>query len=261
MKKIFLTYCDYPQNHEKRLLYEKYTKPRFLEYCRIHDFIFVEIKENCAAPYNLGFAKVFWIQQHWDEFKTGDIITYADIDCCIMDATKPFVFDKHFAITMESTGVLCMGGLWSLQIGMWSNIFINEMCSIQRQAENKDLQSWNTWHENDAVYHVLGLNWGEGWNKMGTRYNTPFSQSVLFDYVEFLPANYGCTYQNEDVDWTKNNHKLGDQSDPDWIYKIVSQYAVPDRHCNFDEIIVRHLSAGTMALPWANRYYNTKMKT
>jgi hypothetical protein len=259
MRKILITYCDYPDGNIKRIFYEKYTKPRFVEYCKIHDFEFIEIKQNCANPYNLGFAKVFWIKQHWDEFKNGDVISYMDIDCCIVNATKPAIFEKDFSIVQESTGVLCMGGTWSIRISDWSKLFINEMCSLERQRINKDLGSWNVWHENDAIYHVLGLNWGEPMDKMGTRNTTPFSQSLLFNYVGILPSEWGNTYNPEDVDWTQNKFALNDQNDPDWIYKIIAQYAVLERSLSIDKTIVRHLSAGTMFLPWAHKYYNKEM--
>ena len=255
-----ITYCDYPANHFKRLSYEQNTKPRFLKYAQLHNFKFVEINENYALPYNLGFAKVFWIKQNWHNFNQGDIIAYMDIDCCVIDATMPPVFEKDFSIVMESTGVLCMGGLWALRVSPWSKLFIDEMCSTKRQIENRDLQSWKTWAENDAVYHVLGLNWGEKYLQMGTRDTTPFSQSELFEKVEFLDSKWGNTYNPEDVDWSKNNFKLNDTKDKDWIYKIIKQYAIPERSHAIENTIVRHLSAETMFLPWANKYFNTPLK-
>jgi hypothetical protein len=255
-----ITYCDYSINHFKRLKYEQNTKPRFLKYAQLHNFKFVEINENCAAPYNLGFAKVFWIKQNWNNFNPGDIIAYMDIDCCVMDATIPPVFEKDFSIVMESTGVLCMGGLWSLRVSDWSKLFIDEMCSIKRQEENKDLQSWKTWHENDVIYHVLGLNWGEKYEQMGTRNSTPFNQTELFEHIEFLDSKWGNTFNFDDVDWQQNHFKLNDTNDKNWIYKVIKQYAIPERCHTIENTIIRHLSAETMFIDWANNYFNTPLK-
>jgi len=260
MKKILLTYCDYPATHPTRLKYEQYTKHRFLEYSYIHNFEFIEINENCAKPYNLGFAKVFWIQQNWNNFKPGDVITYMDIDCCIMDARIPAIFDKDFSIVQESTGCLCMGGTWSLIVSDWSKIFIDGMCSHERQVINKDLPSWKTWHENDAIYHVLGLNWGAPVETIGSRETTPFNKETLNRHVRILEAKWGVTYNPDDIDWDKNSFLLYDQADPDGGYKIIGQYYNPERYYSIENTIVRHLSAGTMNLPWAEKYYSTKMK-
>jgi hypothetical protein len=259
MKKYFITYCDFPPGNPKRDAYEKYTKPRFRQYCRLHDFEFVEISTNLAYPYNLGFAKVFWIKQNWDKFNPGDIITYMDIDCCIMDASVPAVFDKDFAIVRESCGIMCMGGTWSLRVSDWSKKFIDEMCSEQRQADNKDAHSWKTWHENDAIYQVLGLEWGDIVENLGTRGTSAFTHAEIKEHVQILPVEWGCTFHKDDVDFSKKKDPA-DRNDQDWIYYIVSGYARPEYAIDFDKIIVRHLSASTMTLNWANKYYQKDMK-
>lgn len=259
MKKYFITYCDYYKGHPKRVLYEQKTKPRFIEYCKLHNFIFIEIVENIATPYFTSFSKMFWIQKNINLFNDGDVITYMDIDCCIMDGRYPFIFDADFSIVQESTGTLCMGGIWSFKISEWSRRFIDEFCSTKRQEDNKNLKSWKAWADNDAIFHILGLEWGQSPDMMGTRNTTPFTAEELKKHVKILPAKWGCTFQKDDTNLLKKIPFDG-KSDSNKTYRVISTFAKKDRACSFDEIIVRHLSAGTFLLPWADRYYNTKMK-
>jgi hypothetical protein len=259
MRKIFLTACMYPEGDRSRISFMQRTKPRFLEYCNIHGFEYVEIGKNLAEPYPCGWSKLYWMKQNMPLLSDGDVITYMDADCCIMDGRFDAVFDADFSIVQESTGCLCMGGTLSIRVSDWSKRFIDEMCSEERQAKNKDLESWKFWHENDAVYHVLGLEWGKPLSTMGTRNTTPFTKNELKEHVKILLSAWGCTFQPDDIDLKKVNVKKI-KSDPNRWYYTVSQYVKKDLHCPFDDIIVRHLSAGTLHLPWADRYYNLKMK-
>jgi hypothetical protein len=172
-----------------------------------------------------------------------------DIDCCIINDQIPAVFDKDFAITMESTGVLCMGGAWSLKVTEFGKRFIDEMCSERRQFDNKDLLQWQKWHENDAIYHVLGLNWGEDFDKIGLRASTPFLPHELQNNVIFLGSEWGNTFDFEDAPYGYENKVQSDFS-----YQEIRKYTKPERCLPIDKIYVRHLSAGTIHLPWAKRY-------
>jgi hypothetical protein len=250
MNGTFITYCDYPSGHKNRIVYETYTKPRFLKYCEKHGFNFFEINENVAHPYNLGFAKVFWIKKNWHTFQPNSRIIYMDIDCCIVNDYVPAVFDSDFAITMESTGVLCMGGTWSLKVTEWSKKFIDEMCSERRQYDNKGIAQWEKWAENDAIYHVLGLCWGAGFEQLGLRPTTPFMPLELQQHIQFLGSEWGNTYDFDDV---PSGYVNKEQSD--FSYLEISKYIKPERCKKIDNIYVRHLSAGTIHLPWAKRYF------
>jgi hypothetical protein len=258
MKKYFITLCTYPKNHKVRIVYEKKTRPRFIKYCQIHGFEFVEITKNEAAPYEIPFAKIFWINKNMGRFNDGDVITYMDIDCCIMDGRFPAVFDADFSIVQESTGILCMG-TWSIRISEWSRRFINEMCSDKLQEINKGLSHWNTWQDNDAIFQILGLEWGQDPKMMGTRNTTPFTKEELEQHIKILPANWGCTFHPDDTNLFTNIGFNG-VKDSNKTYRVVARFVKKERYCPFDEIIVRHLAAGTMMLPWADRYYNKKMK-
>ena len=251
MRKIFITYIDYPPGHNATIIYNAHTKPRFLEYCKIHGFEFVEITTNLAHPYNLGFAKLFYIRDIINTLNDGDVITYMDVDCCIMDSRKAPIFEKDFAIVQESTGCLCMGGTWSLRVSDWSKRFIKEICSDEIQAKNKHLPTWKVWHENDAVYHVIGLEWATPLSEMGKRNTTIFTIDEINEHVQILPTEWGMTFCAEDTALDYSYY---------YSYNVISQYERTDINCTFDTCIVRHLSAGTMYENWANRYFNTPMK-
>jgi len=262
MRKVFLTYCDYPKEYSVYILYAKYTKPRFIEYCNLHGFEFVEIDTNLAFPtHNFGFSKIFWIKQNMHTFTDGDIITYMDIDCCIMDGRVPAVFDADFSIVRETCGLLCMGGTWSVRISDWSRRFIDDLCSLERQGKNKDNPFWNTWHENGAIYHVLGLPWEAPEECIGDNPTTIFTKEELLKHVMVLPANWGVTYNPGDVNFSIPVTRIkGVKRNPNRTYQIISQCALPERIIATDDIIVRHLSARTFRLNWASKYLNTKMK-
>ena len=265
MNKYFITYCDYPENHPVRVVYEQHTKPRFVEYCNIHGFQFTEIRKNIAHPFDLGFSKVFWIKQNMHKFQDGDVITYMDVDCCIVDGRFPAVFDADFAIVRETCGLLCMGGTWSVRISDWSRKFIKEFCSRYRQSLSKDTDLWKTWHENGAVYDMLGLEWDAEMDTMGTKSPSPFSKKELNNHVLVLPVTWGVTYNPNDVDFdqplvfSKTGQIHRGLRNSDRTYQIISTCAKPDRICKSEEIIVRHLSARTMLRPWASKYFDKKM--
>jgi hypothetical protein len=247
MRKIFLTLCTYPNNHSAKIIYERETKPRFLKYCEKHGFEFYEITKNVAEPYDVSFAKMFWIAELLPYLNNGDIITYMDIDCCIVDGRIPAIFEKDFSIAFESTGVLCMG-MWSLKISDWTEKFINIFCSDEIQEENKDIPSWQLWHDNDAIYRLLGLEWGQGEELIGTRNTTPFTKEELKEHVGILPVEWDVTY---DPDFIIQN--------PDNSDKIIMQCFKPELRKNIDQTIVRHLSAGSIFKPLAQRYFNKPM--
>jgi hypothetical protein len=259
MKKILLTACAFPEKHPFLVIFEEKIKPRLVKYCEKHDFELIVIDKIKSSYRDWSWMKMFWVKENIDEFQDGDVITYIDADCCIMDGREPFIFDVDFSVVQESTGCLC-AGFWSIIISDWSRKFIEEICSEERHEKNKGLGSWQTWHENDAIYHLLGLNWGQNISEIGTRETTPFTIEELKEHVKILPAKWNVTYNPNDVDWSKNNYKVGDKSDPDWIYKIISNYYNPDRYCSFDDTIIRHLSGGTLYRDWANKYFNKEIK-
>jgi hypothetical protein len=249
MKKYFITLCTYPEGNKVKDVYEKQNKPHFIDYCKLHGFEFIEITKNEAEPYNVCFAKMFWIKKNMNKFNDGDVVTYMDIDCCIMDARVPFIFDTDFSIVEESTGVICMG-TWSLRISEWSRKFVEAFCSEKMQKDIKKTKFMQYWQDNGAVYLLLGIPWGNRWGMLSKE---------LKKHVQFLPAKWGCTFQKDDTDLTKPLSFNG-KKDVNKTYKVISRFVLKERECRFDEIVVRHLSAGTMLLPWADRYYNTKMK-
>jgi len=255
MRKVFLTQCIHSETDIRRVSYERYIRPRFIDYSNIHGFEFIEITENLAGVHGLMFSKFFWLQQNIHNMKDGDVVTYMDTDCCIMDGRVDAVFDSDFSIVMESCGLVCTGGTWSLRISDWSRKFVYELCNVNWLLTHKGTKLYRIWNDNLIIYYVLGLKWGQQEHMIGTSANSPFTSDELKEHVKILPATWGCTFQSDDVNFKNNESRRAYKP-----YRTVSNHVKPDRACSFDDIIVRHLSAGTMQYTWAERYYNTKMK-
>ena len=249
IRKILITHCDFPETHMMHSCFPAITKPRFEQYAFKHGFEFNIVKNSDApAGFNLGFAKVHWVKEAMKDLQNGDVITYMDCDCVIVDGREPAIFDKDFSIVMESTGCLCMGGTWSVRVSGWSRTFFYELCSVERNEANKGNGSWDVWHENDAIYHVLGLNWGQSYSDIGTRENCPFTKDNLKRHVQFLPTKWGVTF-NPDDNITRDFAAL----------KTIRECYRPDLYVPVDQTIVRHLSAGSFWEPFANDYFNKPM--
>ncbi len=246
MTKIFLTMCAYPDGHEMLKIYHEKVRPRFVKFSEMHGFEFVEFTEDVSGR-NWSWARLFWCKRRMETLVDGDIITMMDADCCIVDGRYPPEWPGDFSVARESTGVLC-AGLFSIRVSEWSRKFIDTICSEELHYKNRDLQSWSVWHENDAIYHMLGLNWGEQMDQIGTRDTTPFTKQELLERVHIIPVEWNVTVDPDDY------IPAMDKTD-----EVLRDCYRPDLHKSIDETLVRHFAGGRIYKPLINRYFERDM--
>jgi len=254
MRKVFLTQCIHPETDKRRMSYEELIKPRFLAYCKIHDFEFVEMNQSNSWPRDLSFSKFYWLKHNMAGLSYGDVVTYMDTDCLIMDGTREWWFDADFSIVQETCGLLCTG-TWSIRISPWSQRLVMELCNEKWHDTHRKTKPYRVWRDNLIIYYALGLAFGQSVDEMGTADGSLFTSVELEQNVKILPAKWGCTFDPGDVDFSDKRAARTYKT-----YKHISKHVVPDRLCEFDDIIVRHLTAGSTLFPWAERYYKRKMK-
>ena len=110
MKKILLVFASYPD--ARQTFFDQYMSPRNKEYAKIHNFEYVEIKENIKKFRNnftwLKFKYVLDLIENGD-LNEGDIITHLDADMCIAKTEISYVTNKSFGYSIDSGNTHCMG--------------------------------------------------------------------------------------------------------------------------------------------------------
>lgn len=246
MTKIFLTMCSYPDGHQMTQLFETLVRPRFEAYSGKHGFEFVVFTEDFSGR-NWSWARLFWCKQRMLTLNDGDVITMMDADSCIVDGRHPPEWPGDFNVAIESTGVLC-AGLFSIRVSDWSRKFINYICSEEFHFKNRELPSWKVWHENDAIYHLLGLEWGQTPEHIGTRLSTPYTRDELLQHVHIIPVEWNVTVDPEDV--------INEMDDTD---KVLAQLLKPELIRDINHTLVRHFAGGRIYKPLINRYFEKEM--
>ena len=89
--KYFLCIASYEDDRQSH--FEKYHSPRNKEYCKIHGFKYIEIKDLKEIPEHCRRRKIVWYRffliRYWIEkgfLKEGDIISQIDADIIIINA-------------------------------------------------------------------------------------------------------------------------------------------------------------------------------
>lgn len=247
MRKIILTVCVYEPEHPMINLFNTHIKPRIDEYCLKHGFEFIVLDKFQPYHRDWSWAKIQEAQRLMLEMDNGDLIVLMDADSIIMDSEMSLIFEKDIAIAHETTGCLCMG-LMAIKVSDFSRKFVDAMCDEDRHEKNKHTSSWQIWHENDAIYHICGINWGEQPERVGTRDTTPFTIDELKENVLFLPPEYNVTFNPNDT------------NDPTDGYRTIGSLARPERIVEMGNIFIRHLAGGVIYEPLADKYFNYKMR-
>jgi hypothetical protein len=248
MRKIMLAACVYDEGtihgaNVKRI-YETFTIPRITRWAVRHGFEFIKITENKTGR-NTSWTKMFWLIENYSSLKCGDVVVGIDGDVCIVDGRYAPVFEKDFAVPIDSTGAYCTG-FWSARISEWTFTFVKEMCSEERNKQNLSNENkgmWEMFREQEALYEVLGLKWDYPLGEYGERKSTPFSNEEIKAHFETLPVKWNVSFD-------PNDPKEGCCYFP-W-YK-------PERYWPRDQAIVRHFAAGTIEQQWALDYFKVPM--
>lgn len=213
MKKILLVFASYPD--ARQIFFDQYMSPRNKEYAKIHNFEYVEIKENIKKFRNnftwLKFKYVLDLIENGD-LNEGDIITHLDADMCIAKTKISYVTNKSFGYSIDSGNTHCMGS-YSIKVNDWSKNLIKNILSEDRYNKLNNLVSkhertgivnsfWHDFREQASWYSLAGIKrhsdksfWeidNYGWHSDKNEF-TLYSIEELYDNVEIFPTEWNVT--------------------------------------------------------------------
>lgn len=250
MSKYLMVIARY--NDWRQDFFEKYMSPRNREYCKIHNFEYIEIKND----YKLD---IFRDSPTWWKFsivrdfiesgklKDGDIITHLDADMAIYDLSIDYSTNKSFSYSIDSGNTHCMGS-YSLKINEWSKNMINLLLDNDRYNYFKNKMSihpvvgswcfWSWFREQASWYSLAGIknhSWEPffnlpnfGWHSDKNEY-TVYSIEELEQHVEVLPTKYNVT-------------EMQGESDCKYLINSISK----------EDVFIRHFAGGQ---PWREEWF------
>ncbi len=206
--------CIASYQDDRQELFVKHHSPRNREYCKIHDFKYIEITDLKEIPEHCRRRKIVWYRffliRYWIEkgiLKEGDIISQIDADIVIINAKLPLQPSegKSFAYAIDSCNTHCMG-VFSLRVNKWTRRMLNLLLDEDRWSKYRDAPFWEMFHEQASWYSLAGIKdtfadpQQPGWNTIenlgwgSTKRNDPvYTVDELKKNVEILPVEWNVT--------------------------------------------------------------------
>lgn len=232
--KYLMVFASYPDWRQE--FFETYMSPRNKEYCKLHDFEYLEYK-NKLEPYRgsytwLKFTKVRDLLND-GTLKDGDILTHIDADMCIVKKDQPYETKKSFSYSIDSGNTHCMGS-YSIKVNEWSRKLIDLILDEERYSILNDVVSvheefgyinsfWHEFREQASWYSLAGIkrhskepfwnfsNFGWHSDKIGKTNQvnewTVYSLEELYEHVEILPTEWNVTEMEGESDCRFNINK------------------------------------------------------
>ena len=113
--------ANYPD--ERQEFFEKYMSPRNKEYAKLHNYEYLEFKDNLSLVRDNPTWWKFTVVKdliNSGELKENDIITHLDADMCVVKPEHDLMTKKSFSYVIDSGNTHCMG-CYSMRINDWSN--------------------------------------------------------------------------------------------------------------------------------------------
>lgn len=251
MKKYLYVYANYKD--ERQEIFENYISKRNKEFCRIHNYEYLELKED-VTPFRgnytwLKFSQVNeWVNSNF--LKEGDLILNLDADMSIQKFDLDYPNDKTFSYSIDNGNTHCMGN-YSLKINEWGKNLLDNILSETRYNDLKDKITrhelfgtdssfWDHFREQASWYSLAGIKRHSqesffnlpnyGWHSDKNEY-TIYSLKELHENVHILPTEWNVTIMSGESN--------GD-SFPYFINKTKKE-----------DTIIRHFAAGT---EWTKEY-------
>lgn len=248
---VIAKYRDWRQS-----FFEENMSPRNTEYCKLHNFEYLEIKNETELPIFRGEATWWKFTIVRDMINSGqlvdgDIITHLDADMAISNLNIDYSTKKSFSYSIDSGNTHCMGS-YSLKVNEWSRKMLDLLLSEDRYkaligdftfnppAHPSHLLSfWQQFREQASWYSLAGIkrhSWEPFWNlpNFGWHSNknqwTAYSLEELTEHVEVLPTEYNVT----EVEGESNSEFL--------INKVRNE-----------DVFIRHFAGGQ---PWRKEWFN-----
>jgi hypothetical protein len=212
-KKYLMVIANYPD--ERQDFFEKYMSPRNKEYAKLHNFEYLEYKENLKLIRDNPTWWKFSIVKDLidsDVLKENDIITHLDADMCIVKPEYELKSSKSFTYVIDSGNTHCMG-CYSMRINEWSKNTIDLILDEDRYQKLLKVDTVHDYfgytnsfvsdfREQAVWYSLAGIKrhsdipfWDlkdYGWHSAFNEF-THFSIDDLYKNVEILPTKWNVT--------------------------------------------------------------------
>ena len=212
-KKYLMVIANYPD--ERQEFFEKYMSPRNTEYAKLHNYEYLEFKDNLSLVRDNPTWWKFTVVKdliNSGELKENDIITHLDADMCVVKPEHDLMTKKSFSYVIDSGNTHCMG-CYSMRINDWSNNAIDMILDDARYDKLIDLESVHEYfgttssfmkqfREQASWYYLAGIKrhsnvpfWNlenYGWHSSKDE-NTYYSLEELHKNVEILPTKWNVT--------------------------------------------------------------------
>lgn len=245
---VIASYSDWRQE-----FFETYMSPRNKEYCKIHNFEYIEITDKLEPVRGkLGWIKAFKVKELINNtFNDGDILTCLDADMAIVKTDMLYVPEegKSFAYSIDSGNTHCMGS-YSVRVNDWTRKLFDLITDEERYQSLKDHQTiherfgtyssfWEIFYDQASWYSLAGIKrhsdipfWdlpNSGWHTDKNGW-TIYSLEELYNNVQLLPTEWNVT----EVPGESGCHFL--------INRV-----------NNSDVIIRHFAGGQ---EWRSEWFN-----
>ena len=224
---VIASYKDYRQD-----FFDKYISPRNKEYCNIHGFEYIEIKESLMPVRGkLGWIKAFKVRDMINnQLNDGDILTCLDADMAIHKTEFEYVPKKSFTYSIDSGNTHCMGS-YSVRVNDWTKNLFNLITCDDRYSRlnrpslhpafNSYDSFWESHYDQASWYSLAGItrhSWVSffnfpynGWHSDRNE-DTVYSLEELNNNVDILPTVWNVTEMpgESDCHFNINPVKKGD---------------------------------------------------
>ena len=257
MKKYLMVIARYKDWRQE--FFEKYMSPRNKEYCDIHNFEYIEIKNDVDLELFRGnptWWKFTIVRDmiNSGKLKDGDIITHLDADMAINDMNIDYSTKKSFSYSIDSGNTHCMGS-YSIKINEWSKRMIDLILDEERYALLNDQVTqhdyfghfssfWHEFREQASWYSLCGVKRHSQepfWNLSNYGWHSNENENILYsidelnENVEILPTSWNVT-------------EMEGESNCMFLINKVKK----------EDVFIRHFAGGQ---PWRKEWFENKKIT
>lgn len=216
MNKNYLLGIASYKDRFKQDFFENVTSKTFKEYCKIHNFEYIEITEELKPIRGgLHWVKTFKVEEVLNKnLNEGDGLVIIDADALIIDKEKNFLppNNKSFAYSIDTGNTHCFGFLSMIKNDWTVNLFkllhdqdrYDSLIDEISYHEGKKTYSshWREFNEQASWYSLAGIKrhsnvpfWdlpNNGWHSNVNEW-TVYSLDELIKNVHIFPSTYNVT--------------------------------------------------------------------
>lgn len=255
MKKNYLLAIASYTDEKKQAFFEKYVSTRNKEYCKLHNFEYIEITSGVRPIRD----QYFWFTSFKHEeiindvLNEGDGLVSVDADAIIVDIDRNLLppNNKNYAYSIDTANTHCMG--WSSFIkSEWTTNMLSLINSQDRydalidktyyhEGKKTEDSFWREFAEQASWYSLSGIKrhsnesfWNLpdfGWHSAKDEW-TIYSLNELHKNVHIFPSEYNVTELH------------GESFGVNYINKV-----------KYNDVVIRHFAGGQK---WRSEWINTK---